>query len=64
MNSLVVAFLFLFGLGAIVWLALTRRVDDDADARRRSAEDRLEARNDRDARRRRLGLPPDNDDKR
>jgi hypothetical protein len=48
-SSLLVAFLFLFGLGAIVWLALTRREDTDEakEARRRTAEDRLRDREQR-----------------
>jgi hypothetical protein len=56
-----VALLFLVAIAATVWLFTGRRNGAGEEERRRSAEDRLRAREERVERRRRLGLPDDDE---
>ena len=58
-----VVLLVLAALAVVGWLAFRRNGDPDEAERRRTAEERLRAREERAERRRRLGLP-DDDEKR
>jgi len=63
MTTWLVAVLVLVLLLVVGWLARRNGGDPDQAERRRSAEDRLRARDERAERRRRLGLPDDKDDR-